>query len=323
MAVLSQNAKLTIIEAIKAQGYDDFAAVVGDLAQLQDFLDEAVWLPTTHGSFNKAFQAKSLGKGGFSKANSAVPVIASSGDDVVEPVKLYEGDSVIDERVLKGTIDPYKVRDSQDAMNLEGCTQDWLYNLITASGGPDGFKGFMARRPALDKKTCFGFGGTASGSLSSGYMIEFGPSGFYLGYNPVEGVVPGFSNEDRGRHSVPAPDGNGNMWAWIRHYEIWGALIERNKRALIRLANINPAGGTGDFSSAPFLAAKRWQPSGGRRSVAFFSRNVAARIDEFCYSKSNAAYGLRDIQGYGPVSMVGGVPIRVIDAIPETETTVS
>lgn len=324
MSVILQNKHLTLVAATKAQGYDDFAAVLGEIQMQMDFLDDAIWFPTTHGSYNKAFQARSLGKGAFSKTNGAVPIIASDGEEVVEPVKLYEGDSYVDERVLKGVVDAYKVRDSQDAMNMEGMLQDWLYNLIyaTLASSPDGFKGFAARRPTIDNKTCFSFAGTASGALSSGYLIEFSRRGFYMAY-PEGAGTPGFVNEDRGRNSVPAPDGNGNMWAWIRHYEIYGALVERNPRALIRLANINPAGGTGDFASAPFLKAKRWLPSGGRGAVSFFTRNVAARIDEHCASKSNAAYGIRDIEGYGPVSTIYGVPVRIMDPLLETEATVS
>jgi hypothetical protein len=324
MSVIQQNQKLTLIEATKEQGFDDFASVLGECAQQNDFLDEAIWLPTTHGSYNKAFQARSLGKGSFNKANAAVPVISSAGDEVVEPVKLYSGDSHVDEVVFKGVVDAYKVRDAQDGMNMEGMLQDWLYNLVysTLASSPDGFKGFTARRPSLDGKTCFDFGGTASGALSSGWLIEFSKRGFYLAY-PSGAGTPGFVNEDRGLNSVPAPDGNGNHWCWVRHYEIYGAIVERNPRGLQRLANINPAGGTGDFASAPFLKAKRWQPSGGRSSVAFFTRNVAARIDEHCASKTNGAYSIRDIQGYGPVSQIYGVPVRVMDALLETESQVS
>lgn len=323
MAVLAQNQQLTLIEATKAQGYDDFSKVIGELGRVNDFLDEVPWLPTTHGSYNKAFQARSLGKGAFSKTNGAVSVIASAGDEAVEPVKLYEGDSQVDERVLKGVQDPYKVRDSQDAMNLEGMTQDWLYNLIYSTPGanPDAFKGLMARRPSLGK-TCIGFGGTASGALSSGYLFEFGPSGFYLGY-PEGSGTPGFNNDDRGRWYVPAPSGGGNMWAWVRHYEIWGAIIQRDERAMIRLANLNPAGGTGDFTSAPFLKAKRTLPSQGRNAVAFFTRNVAARLDEYAFSKANVFYTVGEIANYGPVTRIGGIPVRVMEALLETEATVS
>lgn len=324
MSILVQNKHLTLMEANKEQGYDDFAAVLGEVAMVHDYLDEAVWFPTTHGLYNKAFQARSLGKGAFSKANAAVPIIASSGDEVLEPAKLYEGDSYVDDRTFKGVKDPYKVRDAQDGMNMEGMLQDWLYNLIyaTLASNPDGFKGFAARRPSIDNKTCFSFGGSASGSMSSGYLIEFSKRGFHMAY-PSGAGTPGFVNEDRGLVSVPSPDGTGNMWAWVRHYEIWGALVERNPRALIRLANINPAGGTGDFASAPFLKAKRWLPSGGRGAVAFFTRNVAARIDEHCASKTNAAYSLKDIEGYGPVSMIYGVPVRIMDPLLETEATVA
>jgi|GEM_PF-1140502 len=330
MAVITANTPLSLAEANKRAGYDDAASVIAELQQMHDFLDEVVFLPATHGSYNKQLQAKRLGKGSFSKANAPVPVVSSSADLLTEPVKLYEGDSQVDERVLQGVEDAYAVRDSEDAMNLEGMIQDWIYNLIYANEGdtPDAFKSLSRRRGALGTdKTVWSLGGSGS-DLASIYVFEFGKSGFFLAYN--RSGTPGMRNEDRGRHYVPAPTGSGNMWAWVRHYEIWAALVERNRRALMRLCNIETTGSANNFLDATigqgidvFISMKNWLPRAGRNAVAFCNRTLKGQIDNAAYAKSNVYLSIREVQNYGPITFIAGIPVRLMEPLLDTESAVT
>lgn len=331
MAVIKANTPLSLAEANKRAGYDDAAAVLGELQQIHDFLDEVSWLPASHGGYNRQLQAKRLGKGAFSKANAPVPVISSSADLITEPVKLYEGDSQVDERVFKGVEDAYAVRDSEDALNLEGMIQDWIYNLIYANEGdtPDAFKSLARRRAVLGTdKTVWSLGG-AGADLTSLWLFEFGRSGFFLAYPPNSGT-PGLMNDDRGRHYVPAPTGSGNMWAWVRHYEIWGALVERNKRSLMRICNIETDGAANNFLDTTagqgfdvFIKAKNWLPRAGRGAVAFCNRTLKGQIDNAAYAKSNVYMTIREVEGYGPITFAAGIPVRMMEPILDTESAVS
>jgi len=329
MSVITANTPLSLAEAMKREGYDGDAAVIAELQQENDFLDEVTFLPATHGLYNKQLQAKRLGKGAFSKANAPVPTISSSADMIPEPVKLYEGDSPVDERVLKGVRDAFAVRDSEDAMNLEGLMQDWIYQLIYANEGdtPDAFKSLARRRASIGGNNCWDFGGSG-GTTTSMYIFEFGRSGFFLAYPP--GTKPGLLNEDRGRHSIPAPTGNGNYWAWVRHYEIWAALVERNTRAMMRIANIEASGSSNNFLDTTigqgvdvFITAKNWLPKAGRNAVAFCNRTIKGQIDNAAYAKDNVKMTVREVQNYGPITFVAGIPIRLMEPLLNTETEVT
>ncbi len=151
MGLIVNNQNLTWAETAKREGFDDAAAVLGELGQVNEFLDEVPWYPSTHGIYNKQLQAKRLGKGAFSKAYAAITPIASQADLITEPVKMYEGDSQVDERVFRGVVDAYKVRDSEDAMNFEGLSQDWNTQLVYNNEGdfPDSFKSITRRRGKL------------------------------------------------------------------------------------------------------------------------------------------------------------------------------
>ena len=322
MGVLSAYKYLTLTEANKREGFTDMAAILGERKLMNDFLDEAVWLPATHGNFNKAFQASRLGKGAFSNVNGPVPIISSTGNLVTEPVKMYEGDSPIDDRILDSAIDPYATRDSEDAMNMEGLLQDWTTQLVyyNQSSGPDGFSGLWARRPASGTKQCISAGGNA-GSQSSILVCEFGPSAFYLAYPENTGTPPGIANMDRGLVYIPAPTGSGNYWAWVRHYEIWAAIILRDNRAMIRIANVNPVfGGTGAFATSAMSKAKNYLPRMGRNAVAFCCRTIHAQIDDLALNKVNNFMSVQEFEGYGPITCMSGIPIRIMEALIETES---
>lgn len=327
MSVITMNTPLSLAEAMKREGYD--GATIAELQQQNDFLDEVTWLPTTHGLYNKQLQAKRLGKGAFSKANAPVLTISSAADMIPEPVKLYEGDSPVDERVLKGVGNAFAVRDSEDAMNLEGMIQDWIYNLIYANSAasPDAFKSLIERRASLGNNNCWGLGGSG-GDTTSVWIFEFGKSGFFLGYPP--GTQPGLLNEDRGKHNIPAPTGSGNYWAWIRHFEIWAALVERNSRAVQRITNIEAAGAANNFRDTTagqgidvFITAKNWLPKAGRNAVAFCNRTIKAQLDNMAFAKSNVYLTVQDVKNYGPITFVAGIPIRLMEPLLNTESQVS
>lgn len=322
MATIVANTPLTWAEVNKREGFDDAAAVLGELMQLNEFLDEVPWRPSTHGIYNRQLQAKRLGKGGFSKVNGPVPTISSQADAFNEPVKMYEGDSPVDERILRGTQDPYAVRDSEDALNFEGASQDWLTALVYNNEGdtPDGFKSLWRRRATLVAKRTWS-GGGSGGDTSSILLTEFSPNGLYLAY--PENSAAGLVNEDRGRHYIPAVIGTGNMWAWVRHYEIWAALVLRDDRALQRIANIETSGSSNIFDPAIFINAKNQLPRVGQMAVAFCNRTLKAQVDNNAYAKTNVWFSIREVQGYGPITQIAGIPIRMMEALIDTEATVA
>jgi hypothetical protein len=327
MPVILGHTPLSLAEANRRAGYDDAAAVLGELAQEIDLFDELIWFPASHGSYNKALKATRLGAGSFTQINGAVPQISSKTDYVTEPVKLYEGDSIVDERVLKGAeASPYEIRDSEDALNMEGLIQHWIFDLFYNDPAlvPDGLRSFNTRRSVINGINCHDNLG-AGGDTSSIWIFEFGKKAFSMVHNT--NGTPGFTNEDRGRHRVAAPSAvgvasPGEMWAWIRHYEIWGGINLRHENALQRVANIETAGAVNIFDPVVFLRAKARLPRAGKNAVAFCNRALKAQIDANAYNKANIAFSLREVEHYGPITYVADVPVRMIENLLDTEAEV-
>jgi hypothetical protein len=321
MAVILQNQQLTLAEINKISGNIETGNMLAEFAQRNTFLDEVPWLPTTHGSHTEEFRAKSLGAGGFTRINGGIPQVGATGDIIKEPTRLYEGESVVDDRLLLGADDPYRAREAYDKMRLEGIMQGFNHELLYSNDvqNPDALKSFTQRRSSLGE-FCFDAGGTGTG-LTSAWLFEFGAAGVHLIYNKAGS--PGLKNEDKGIHRSPAPDGSGNpYYAWVRHYEIWSGLVIGQERACMRIANIN-AGNPFD----PRVLIENMKPylptPGGSMAVLFVPRSVYGQIEWAAYSKGNASYSLADIMGFGQVVKVAGIPVRPWDAISENESAVA
>ena len=317
MATIVSTQAMNIVEAQKREGYKDALSFLANLVKKNDFLNMAPWYASSDGAFHKWIEAARLGKGGFTKANDAVPKISSGSDSKVEPISFYQADSVIDDVVLKTAKDKVKARDSEDVANLEGFTQDWLYQLMYGTYAVEGLNGLAARRAGLGEYA-YSAGGSGS-DLTSLWLFEFGERGFNLRY--PAGAQPGISSDDRGLNNVPVPVGSGQFWAWIRHYEIAAGMEIINQKAMLRMANIE-SGGT-DISPNTFIKMKNQLPNVGRDAVGFCNRTAHALIETGAYNKTNAAYSIQDIEGFGPVTRVVGIPVLFWEGILDTESALS
>ena len=278
MATILSSQAMNLVEAQKREGYKDSAAFLGELLKRNDLLQFAPWLASSDGAFHKSLQATRLGTGAFTKPNGPVPIISSSSDLKIEPVAFYQADSTVDDTILKTAKNKGKVRDSEDIANLQGFTDDWIYQLIYGVNDKEGFKGLAERRAALDQKYVWGEGGTGS-DLSSIWLFEFGERGFNFRY--PEGTQPGISSNDRGLMRVPTQAADGFMWSWLRHYEIAAGMEIKNAKALLRLANIESGAST--LTAANWIKMKNQLPNVGREAMGFCNRTIHARMREYLY----------------------------------------
>ena len=326
MAGISAFAQMTLPEAFKRLEYDSLAASLGELAQMIDVLDVMPWMKATNGIFNRQFQASGLGAGAFSRPGTGIPTLASRGDLIEEPVKLYEGQSLVDERILQGVDDPWVVRDSEDGLNMEGAFQDWAFNLFYGNDGlnPDNFLSFAMRRPALTGYAPYVFGGGAGSSTTDAWLMELSPNTLYLCYPPNSGT-PGFHNEDRGRIYANSMSGTGQNYFWARLYQIWAGIVLRNQRALIRYANLATSGSSSLFTIPDFVRfGKNTLQNMGRNAFLFVNRNTKGALESQAYSDTkNGALTVQAIEGYGLVTFVAGIPVRMHEGIPNNLSDLS
>jgi hypothetical protein len=334
MATIKTNQPFTLAEANKINGNIELGNLLAELQQRNTFLDEVTWFPTTHGSHTEEFRAKFLDEGEFTEINAGIPQLGSTGDIIKEAVKIYEGESTVDDRLLRLAEDPYLARDVRDRMNFEGILQGFNRRILYNNAGDDdkALKSLASRKAKIsadvsspDCNFVFNCGGTGTAGLTSAWLFEFGRAGFHMIYNKAGSV--GIKNEDWGLRDRPAADGKGFIPVWIRHYEVIAGMVEGTPHSCMRLANINPKPGatTGRFDPdiliegmLPYLS----DPSGSG-AVLFVSRGVWGQINKALYDKSNIMYSRREIEGYGMVPEIMGVIIRPWDAISQDEGAIA
>jgi hypothetical protein len=100
-------------------------------------------------------------------------------------------------------------------------------------------------------------------------------------------------------------------------------MVLRDDRALQRIANIETAGASNIFSPATFIKAKNYLPMVGQNAVAFCNRTLKAQIDNDAYAKTNVWFSVVELEGYGPITRIAGIPLRMMEALIDTEATVA
>lgn len=310
MSVLN-SLQMNLLEAATAAGFKDRMSYLAPIEQENDFLRVAAWVASTDGKVNKVTQVAELGSGAWAKVNAPIPEIGSKSETVVETLKIFEGLSSVDTRLLTGK-NKVKVRDAQDIANLEGFIQSFLGGFLYNTETKDGCQGIFSRRGKLSVKGTVGAGGTASGSLTSALLVEFGPRGLEMVYE--DGEQPGITATDKGEVFT---DGH---YVLQRLYHIEAGIAIHKQLGVQRLCNIDP---TKALDVKAFIRMRNQLPSMGRNAVLFVNRDVKSLIEEACFEKTNATYTYSELQGYGPVAKVLGIPVMMLEAIRSDEAVVA
>ena len=326
MAVIAQNKPYTLAEANKAAGNVELSNLLADFSQRNAFLDEVSWFPSTHGSHTEELRAKHLEGGDFTEINAGVPRVGGTSDILKENVKIYEGESEVDDRILMFADDPYKARDTYDTINLEGIMQDFNKRILYAKT-PGDSKALVAltdRKNKIDPKNfCFSAGGTGTG-LTSAWLFEFGKRGFHFFYG--KHTSPGLSNEDKGMLNRLAPDGKGYNDVWVRKYSINAGIAEYRPNAFMRIANISVDPDDITHHLNPSTLIKRCKPflptPTGSSAVLFVPPSVYGQIEDMAFNKVNASITVSEIANFGTLVRIVNIPVRPWDAISENESEV-
>jgi len=324
MSGISTYASMNLAEAMKREHYDDRAAVIGKIAYGNDPLQFLQFYPSSDPTYNRQLQQTRLASGSWGTVNA--PLVSDTGatDIIDEPVKLYEGESKVDDRVLKLSKNPLQLRDSMDYEYLEGAMQELAYDIFYGSEAtdPNCLRSFARRRASLGS-FCISASGSGS-DLTSAWVLEQGRSLLYIAYPENTGSA-GLTDEDMGLQRVTAPTGTGDMYAWCRKYSFYGAIVVRNDRALVRYCNIETAGASNLFSVTDFV--KLVLPSlahMGRGSIMFVNRTLMGQISAVAYGDTkNGALTVRDIEGYGLVTHICNIPIFLHEGITNAETALT
>lgn len=349
MATLSASYLTLADYATRIDPDGKIAPIINLLSQTNEILDDMLWtegnLPTGH----KTTIRTGLPAAYWRLLNQGVPRGKSTTAQITDTCGMLETYSLVDKALVDLSGNPAAFRLTEDMAFLEGMNQQMAQTIFYGNTqvNPERFLGLAPRfstvntANAANAANVIDAGGTGSTNTSV-WLVCWGPT-------TVHGIFPKGSKAGLQMQDVttPAPvlDANGNPYqAYQTHYKWDCGLTVRDWRFVVRICNIdvNALGG----GSAPDLVnlliqaihkvpvmpraaanvqsateARGGVPLSFGRPAIYCNRTIATWLDIQQRKDSRAFLTLSEIQGR-PVLNFRGIPIRVVDALLNTEARV-
>jgi hypothetical protein len=237
---------------------------------------------------------------------------------------MLEAYSKVDEELIKLAPDPVTFRNGEDMAFIEGLAQSLADTIIYGNMGtyPERINGLHTRYGALSMTNVYN--GSGSGSdVTSIWIVQWDPVWGVHGIYPRGSKSMGIEAIDMGVElvldSASLP---------FRAYRTWfkskvGIAIH-DDRCVARYCNIETAVGAAAniFDEDILIRMLRDRPHEAKGAVIYANRTILSQMDIRSKDKANVNYGTADIYGV-PTTTFRGVPVRQVDAILNTETTLT
>ncbi len=348
---LNSSTFLTLADwAARRDPNGGIADTVNLLSQTNEILDDLIWKEGNLPTGNKTTVRTGLPDATWRMLNYGVPRGKSTTAQVTDTCGMLETYSTIDKDLanLEGNVAAFRL--SEDLAFLEGMNQKMARTLFYGNEQKDvaAFTGLSPRFNTLDTSKApsaanvMDAGGRGSTNTSI-WLCCWGPtSGF--GIFP-KGSVAGLQQKDV-TTDAPILDENGNPYqAYQMHYKWDCGLTIRDWRYFVRIGNIDVSKLTGPDPAnlIALMAAACFKPptmpssasnvqaatraTGGSplsfgRPAFYVNRTIASALSIQAMNKTNVLLTQDQFDGK-PVLRFRGIPIRVVDAIMNTEDTIT
>jgi hypothetical protein len=346
---MAVNAYPSLLDWARRVDPDGKIAVIGEiLSQCNEVFDDMYWkegnLPTGH----KETIRTGLPKGTWRMLYQGVPFTKSITAQITEGVGMLEAYNRIDRKIAELNGDVAAFRLSEDEAHLEGLSQQMATTIFYGNSAtvPQQFTGFAPRyntvntSNAQNAQNVMDAGGTGSSNTSI-WVVGWGDRTCF-GLFPKHSKA-GLVFEDKG--DVRAGfDSNGNEFEAYTSYFKWEAgICIKDWRYVVRIGNIDTTSTAGGLASStpPDLFAMLSKafvrlPTMGKREsgitktdapgevapgikVAIYcNRTVREYMDIQAIRDKNVLLKVTEYAGQ-PITEFRGVPVRVVDALLNTE----
>lgn len=309
--------------------------IVEILEQQNPLLADAPAIECNGGTKHRSILRTALPSPSWRVLNRGVDTTKSTTMPVEDTTAIMQDYGQIDEDLVDGQDNPEKFRLTESAAHIEGMGQESATALLyhNTNTDPEKILGLSPRFNALTGADNSAQVVTAGGSGSDNtsiWMLVWGERTVHLIY--PKGTKAGIDHQDLGKRLVEDDDGR-KYQAWIDQFKHKIGLAVRNYRYIVRICNIDVSDLTVDASAGANLFQKMktayWR-LGQRRitqgnAVIYANATIMEYLDHQAV-ESNTQVHLR-WQDMGPdsqpVLMFRNMPIREVDAILDTEATVS
>jgi len=320
MATLTANTQLTLLELAKSEHNGQMLATAEILTRVNDILLDAPWVPANDRFSHVTTQRYSLPTGQWRKFNAGVGHHVTQRKQITDTIGMLEDYGLHDKALVDNAANPAQWRNDENAGVLEGMSQTFATTIIygNQSTDPEQFTGLAPRLGTLNTTNVLGAGGTGS-DVSSIYVVQWGVDKVHLVY--PRGSMLGLSHRDLGEDTIKDADLN-EFQAYRDHFQLHVGLVVRNPRCIGRVANMETTGSSNIFDEDLLIKILNRMPMKGRGAVLYANPTVMSQIDIAAKDKGNVWHTITDPFGNEVLSF-RGIPIRMVEAITDTETAIT
>jgi hypothetical protein len=310
------------------------ATIVELLAQTNEILLDMQWLEGNLPTGHRTTVRTSLPSVSWRLLNQGVTPGKSTTSQIDEQCGMLEAYSEVDKdlAMLNGNTNAFRLSEAQAF--IEAMNQEMAQTLMYGNAGlaPEEFTGLATRYNAISGATngsnVLSGGGSGSDNASI-YLVVWGP-------NTVHGIFPkgskaGLVHEDLGLVTVETANGigGGRMRAYRDHWQWKCGLAVRDWRYVVRICNIDISNLVAKSSAADLIelmikAIHRIPAIRMGRPAFYMNRTVHQMLDIQRRDdvQTGGQLGYKDVDGQMTLTF-RGIPLRKVDALLETEATVS
>lgn len=314
--------QLTLLELAKRSNNGNFLEIAEVLNTINEVLQDAPWVEANQTTSHVGTQRTHLPSGSWKQINTGIAKSASATKQVTEPVGVLEDYSIVDKRLVDLASDPVKFRSDEDIAHVEGMSQTIATGIFYGSVAttPEAFNGFATRYNLLSQASVWGAGGSGSDTTSL-WIIEWGPRKVHFLY--PKGTTTIVSTNDLGIR--PAYDSSYLPYeAYWTHFAIAGGIYVHDDRCVQRIANIETTGTSSILSDDDIITALNQMPNPSTlgNTKIYVNRTLKTQLEILAKDKTNVNYTSDNAFGV-PITRFRGVPVRLCEAIVDTETAIS
>ena len=245
MATLTITDQLTSLEVAKRSGVSpDSRRIIEELTAYNELLIDAPLVEANEGTIDTHLVRTAIPHGQHRAYNEGVGQGSSQTktiQDVISNIEIY---GEVDKQLVDEAAHPTELMQSEQNAFIEGLSQDITDDLIYGNHADDprytnGFATRLNNTASGQSKYCVSAGGSASGAMTSVYLIKWGMDKARIIY-PRGSKNAGVEYNYLGEQTAIDSAGNKHQ-VYRTHYRIARGLSVGHSASIIRICNINPA----------------------------------------------------------------------------------
>jgi hypothetical protein len=298
----------------------DLIPIAEVLAETNAMLQDIPWTEANEKTSHLSGQRASEPAGKTRRYNRGVTTSVSALENSRDVIEMLEDYSFVDEWLIEHSGNGAAVRTRHDLGFLSGMSKTQASRLLYGNNAADEdqMTGLSTRMSTLNSLNIVNNGGSGA-DVTSIYMVQWGLNGKVYGIYPTGAGTGGIMKRDNGRvQKVDSSDRK--LYGWETQFDLQFGLVVEDPRCIARVANIETAGAVNLFDWEPVIDAQTQMRNGGQDAIAYVSRKIWAAILKEAINKPNNMLTMANVFGDGMIPTLNGMPVRLMEAISETET---